>query len=37
VLEAVKALAVKKVKIDENILREMVRAYKEGRSLEHAL
>jgi 2-isopropylmalate synthase len=37
VLEAVKALAVKKVKIDENVLREIVRAYKEGRPLEHAL
>ncbi len=37
VMETVKSLAVKKVRIDENVLKEIVRAYKGGLSHQHAV
>jgi 2-isopropylmalate synthase len=37
VMENVKSLAVKKVKIDENVLREIIRAYKGGLSPQYAV
>jgi 2-isopropylmalate synthase len=37
VMETVKSLAVKKVKIDENVLREIIRAYKGGLTPRYAV
>jgi len=37
VMETVKNLAVKKVRIDENMLKELVRAYKGGLSPQYAV
>jgi hypothetical protein len=36
-METVKSLAIKKVRIDENVLREIIRAYKGGLTPQYAV